>query len=86
VYELLLELPDDSAFVASLRATAGDPAEETQVVSEFRRRRRWRGWTRDRELTADIRDCLAGQASPRPWDGEGGPVSGGRRVVELIPI
>jgi hypothetical protein len=81
VIDLLKELPEESAFIASIRSLPHEPAEETPVASALRSRRRWRGWTPDRKLRAEIRDALVGKPSPRPWDDD---VSvAGRRVLEL---
>jgi hypothetical protein len=90
VMQLIQELPEDSATVASLaakRSPDGDSnrAGEPAVVTAFRRARRYRGWTADRRALFDIRDGLVGKPSPRPWDIDGVAVSD-RRVVELIPI
>lgn len=84
IVQLLTELPDDSAFIASIKASQPPDAVDSPAVKAFRSRRTWRGWTTDRMLRADIRDLLAGQKQryPRPWDGAGNRVSA-RRVLDL---
>jgi hypothetical protein len=82
VLELLAELPDESAFIAAIRASSPPDAVESEAVTALRARRAWRGWTPDRIALFDIRDGLIGKPSPRPWDDGVGRVAG-RRVIDL---
>lgn len=84
--DLITELPEDSAFVASLRASLPPPAAESPATASIRGRRRYRGWTTDTELIARVGDALIGKRFPRP--GDDGVSVGDRQVVDLddLPI
>lgn len=82
--ELLMELPDDSAFVASMRASAPADAPDTAEVSAYRMRRRWRGWDVAQQTRASTAAALGVKLLHPSDDGPG--KSGGRKVVAVIPI
>lgn len=72
VFRLVLELPDWTNTVASIRASAPPKAKETEVVAKLRTRRDFNGWGMDRIILARISAGL-GNPIPSPFDdGPGG--------------